>query len=106
LPVAWHADAAVCVVLTSGGYPGAYAQGMPIRGLPPTSSESAMVFHAGTGRRGPDIVTAGGRVLGVVGRGATLADARREAYRVVHSISFAGCHFRTDIGHRALSPAR
>lgn len=106
LSVAWHADTAVCVVMTSGGYPGAYAQGLPIHGLPSAGSTSTMVFHAGTARTGQEIVTAGGRVLGVLGRGATLADARREAYRVVQSISFAGGHYRTDIGARALGSAR
>jgi phosphoribosylamine--glycine ligase len=61
-----------------------------------------MVFHAGTAQRGTEIVTAGGRVLGILGRGSTLTDAQREAYRVVNTISFDGCHFRTDIAHRAL----
>ncbi len=106
LAVEWHADMTVCVVMTSGGYPGSYQRGIPIRGLPVGTSASTMVFHAGTARNGNEIVTAGGRVLGVLGRGASLAEAQREAYRVVNSISFAGCHFRTDIGHRALAPTR
>jgi phosphoribosylamine--glycine ligase len=63
---------------------------------------SAIVFHAGTARKGHEIVTAGGRVLGILGLGKNLIDAQREAYRVVKSISFDGCHFRTDIAHRAL----
>lgn len=103
LPVEWQADTAVCVVMTSGGYPGAYQQGIPITGVPATSTETTMVFHAGTARVGRDLVTAGGRVLGVLGRGATLKEARDAAYRVVRSISFAGAHFRTDIAHRALT---
>lgn len=102
LAVEWHADTAVCVVMTSGGYPGAYQQGVPIQGLSTTPGEAALVFHAGTSRRGTDIVTAGGRVLGALGRGPTLADARAAAYRLVQRISFPGCHFRTDIGRRAL----
>ncbi len=104
LSVEWHSDAAVCVVMTSGGYPGSYQQGMVISGLPmaATTSASSIVFHAGTARRDRDIVTAGGRVLGVLGRGRTLAEAQREAYRVVKMISFEGCHFRTDIADRAL----
>jgi phosphoribosylamine--glycine ligase len=106
LPVEWHADAALCVVMASGGYPGSYRTGVPIHGLPANGAPSSVVFHAGTGRDGSDIVTTGGRVLGVVGRGTTLADARQEAYRVVRSITFAGCHFRTDIGHRALPRSR
>lgn len=104
LTVEWYRDAAVCVVMASGGYPGSYRQGMEIRGRPSATStaEASMVFHAGTTQRGNEIVTAGGRVLGILGRGQTLSDARREAYRVVNTISFDGCHFRTDIAHRAL----
>jgi phosphoribosylamine---glycine ligase len=105
LPIEWHPDATVCVVMTSGGYPGPHQQGMPLSGLPPTtiSSDSSMVFHAGTAQKGNEIVTAGGRVLGVLGRGRTLSEAQREAYRVVETISFEGCRFRTDIAHRALN---
>lgn len=104
LEVEWYRDAAVCVVMASEGYPGSYRQGMAIRGLPSAASTAAtsMVFHAGTTQRGNEIVTAGGRVLGILGRGPTLSDAQREAYRVVSTISFEGCHFRTDIAHRAL----
>ncbi len=104
LPVEWHPDATVCVVLASGGYPGSYQQGKVLSGLPQAtmSSDSSVVFHAGTAQRGNEIVTAGGRVLGVLGRGRTLSEAQREAYRVAKTISFAGCHFRMDIAHRAL----
>ncbi|MDF0666903.1 MAG: phosphoribosylamine--glycine ligase [Nitrospira sp.] len=105
LSVEWHPTATVCVVMASGGYPGSYQQGMPLSGLPPTpiSSDSSVVFHAGTAQQGDGVVTAGGRVLGVLGRGGTLSEAQREAYRVVKMISFEGCHFRTDIAHRALT---
>ncbi len=104
LPVEWSREAAVCVVMTSGGYPGAYQQGMVIAGLPATAaaSSASVVFHAGTALQDKDIITAGGRVLGVLGLGSTLSEAQREAYRVVNTISFEGCHFRTDIAHRAL----
>ncbi len=104
LSVAWHPDATVCVVMASGGYPGSYQQGIPLSGLPSVimSSDSSMVFHAGTAQKGNETVTAGGRVLGVLGRGRTLFEAQREAYRVVNTISFEGCHFRTDIARRAL----
>ncbi|MGQ0667795.1 MAG: phosphoribosylamine--glycine ligase [Nitrospiraceae bacterium] len=101
--VEWDEDRAVCVVMTSEGYPGNYRSGMPIHGLPATTHGPVTVFHAGTARQGAEIVTAGGRVLGITGRGKTLGDAQRAAYRVVRSISFEGCHFRTDIAHRALS---
>lgn len=103
LLVEWHQEAAVCVVMISGGYPGAYQQGKVIAGLPASAAPSAsVVFHAGTAQRDKDVVTAGGRVLGVLGLGSTLSEAQREAYRVVNTISFEGCHFRTDIAHRAL----
>jgi phosphoribosylamine--glycine ligase len=103
LAVEWHPDTMVCVVMASGGYPGPYQQGIPISGLSSVApTESSVVFHAGTAQQGNEIVTAGGRVLGVLGRGQTLAEAQREAYRVVKTISFEGCHFRTDIAHRAL----
>jgi len=101
-PVEWDEEHAVCVVMTSSGYPGPYRNGIPIQGLSTATKGPATVFHAGTARQGSEIVTAGGRVLGITGRGKTLADAQREAYRVVSSISFEGCHFRTDIAHRAL----
>ena len=102
LTVEWYDDTAVCVVMASGGYPGSYEQGVPITGLPTvTFTGTAAVFHAGTAQCDQEIVTAGGRVLGVLGRGPTLADAQREAYQVVRTISFKGCHFRTDIAHRA-----
>jgi len=103
LTVDWHDETAVCVVMTSGGYPGAYQTGRPIHGLPTTTEATAMVFHAGTVRTGTEVVTAGGRVLGITGRGKTLADAQAEAYRVTKSIVFDGAHYRTDIAHRALS---
>jgi phosphoribosylamine--glycine ligase len=103
LTVDWHDETAVCVVMTSGGYPGAYQTGRPIHGLPTTTDATAMVFHAGTARIGTEVVTAGGRVLGITGRGKTLADAQAEAYRVTKSIAFDGAHYRTDIAHRALS---
>jgi len=103
LTVDWHNETAVCVVMTSGGYPGAYQTGRSIHGLPTTTDAAAVVFHAGTRRAGAEVVTAGGRVLGITGRGKTLADAQAEAYRVTKSITFEGAHYRTDIAHRAFS---
>ena len=102
LEVEWHQDAAVCVVMASGGYPGPYQQGLPISGLSSASTtDASVIFHAGTAQHQHEIVTAGGRVLGVLGRGPTLFQAQQEAYRTVKMISFDGCHFRTDIAHRA-----
>src|SRR5262245_19259749 len=101
ITVDWHDETAVCVVIASGGYPGTYETGRTIHGLPAVTDKGAMVFHAGTRRAGAEVVTAGGRVLGITGSGKTLAGAQAEAYRVVRTISFEGAHYRTDIGHRA-----
>jgi phosphoribosylamine--glycine ligase len=99
--VEWHEQAAVCIALTSAGYPGPYDSGKPIKGLA-AKSEGVCVFHAGTKRQGADVVTAGGRVLGVTAVGARLQEARDRAYDAARGISFEGCHFRTDIAARAL----
>ncbi len=99
--VQWHEGAAVCVVLASGGYPGNYAKGQAIEGLERAAgAEDAIVFHAGTARQGDLVVTSGGRVLGVTGRGTSLDDALARAYRAVEAISFCGRQFRRDIGLR------
>jgi len=103
LAVDWHDDSVVCVVMTSAGYPGAYQTGHIIHGLPHETDAASRVFHAGTARIGTEVVTAGGRVLGVVGRGTTLGSAQAEAYRVTKSIAFEGAHYRTDIASRAFS---
>jgi phosphoribosylamine--glycine ligase len=102
-PVAWLDDAAVCVVLASGGYPGNYPKGLPIVGLDEAArEEGVVVFHAGTARRDGQVVTAGGRVLGVTARGATVREAVDRAYRAAGKISFEGMHYRKDIAYRAL----
>ncbi len=102
LQVEWHNQAAVCVVLTSGGYPGSYQTGLPITGLPENESKSVMVFHAGTSYANDKIVTNGGRVLGVTGIDSTLAGARDHAHQALAPIQFEGRYFRSDIGHRVL----
>ncbi|MBL8764360.1 MAG: phosphoribosylamine--glycine ligase [Phycisphaerae bacterium] len=92
--------AAVCVVLAGKGYPGASSQGLPIEGLDRAAAlEGVRVFHAGT-RRGPNggAVTHGGRVINIVGVGASVDDARRRAYRAVEQVHFDGKTYRTDIG--------
>jgi len=103
LTVDWHNETAVCVVMTSRGYPGAYQTGRVIQGLPSRPDETTMVFHAGTARTGTAVTTAGGRVLGITGLGKTHAIAQAQAYRVTKSITFEGAHYRTDIAHRAFS---
>jgi len=104
LAVEWHDETAVCIVMTSAGYPGTYQTGCAIHGLSATTDAATMVFHAGTARAGSEIVTAGGRVLGITGRGKTLVEAQAEAYRATRTISFDGAHYRTDIAYRALMP--
>ncbi len=101
--VRWKAQSAVCVVLASGGYPGAYATGLPVEGLEQVAHLSDVVaFHAGT-KFGDDgeVVTAGGRVLGLTAWGDDFPQARARAYAAVKNITFDHMHFRTDIGHRA-----
>ena len=95
--IGWHEGAAVGVVLASGGYPGAYQTGHAISGLGDVPA-GVEVFHAGTARRGPEVVTDGGRVLCVTARGGDLADAREAAYAAADGIDFAGKHLRRDIG--------
>jgi phosphoribosylamine--glycine ligase len=104
--VEWSEQAAVCVVLASGGYPGPYKTGTPILGLRDDLSTDLVVFHAGTKRQGSDVVTAGGRVLGVTAVGPTVSAAREQAYQGAREISFQGCHFRSDIASRALHAHR
>jgi phosphoribosylamine--glycine ligase len=101
--ISWSSDAAVTVMLASGGYPGAYEIGKPIEGLGEVD-HGVMVFHAGTKRDGGGrIVTNGGRVLAVTARGASIADARAKAYSNVERIRFDGMHYRTDIGAHELA---
>jgi len=103
LQVEWDERAAVCVVLTSTGYPGAYTTGAQIAGLSdPNLTEDVLLFHAGTKRQGDHVITAGGRVVGVTGLGSTLAGAREQAYRATRAIAFQGCTCRSDIASRAL----
>ncbi len=96
--VRWSEQAAVTVVLASGGYPGAYEIGRPIDGLDEIDRD-VLVFHAGT-KRADDgtLVTNGGRVLAATATGATVAEARAKAYDNARRIRFEGMHYRTDIG--------
>jgi phosphoribosylamine--glycine ligase len=94
---------AVCVVMASGGYPGAYEKGKPIHGLDRAAQQQdVVVFHAGTGFAGGGLVNTGGRVLGVTAVGETLQAAINRAYETVRLISWENCYFRTDIGRKAL----
>jgi phosphoribosylamine--glycine ligase len=99
----WRPDASVCVVMASGGYPGAYAKGKPIEGLDAAAKRArTKVFHAGTAWDHGKVVTNGGRVLGVTAWGPDLAAAQAQAYAAVEAIGFEGAFFRTDIGAKAL----
>ena len=99
----WHPGAAVCVVLASGGYPGAYEKGKKITGIAEAEKDPQVaVFHAGTKRNAEDILTNGGRVLGVTATDGDLASAIRRAYAAVDKIHFDGMHCRRDIGAKGL----
>jgi phosphoribosylamine---glycine ligase len=99
----WSPLAAVCVVMASGGYPGSYAKGKPISGLAEANGlANTKVFHAGTTRTGGQILTSGGRVLGVTALGRNLKEAQAAAYAAVDRIRFDGAQFRRDIGAKAL----
>jgi len=93
----WDPRHALCVVLASQGYPGSYPKGLPIAGLEDVA-EDCLVFHAGTKQEGGQIVTNGGRVLGVTALGATRKEAREKAYTAVAKISWDGAYYRKDIG--------
>ncbi len=103
LPCEWTEDAAVCVVLAAGGYPANdYRKGDAITGLSEAEATGATVFHAGTTGRDGDIITNGGRVLGVTALGSDFHQARENCYRAVEQIQFDGAYFRRDIGWRCL----
>jgi len=97
-------DAAVCVVMASGGYPRSYQTGKPIVGLEAAlADEHVVIFHAGTERgEDGDYITRGGRVIGVTARGTSVKEARDRAYTAVDKIEFEGAHSRRDIAARAL----
>jgi phosphoribosylamine--glycine ligase len=107
----WDPRASCCVVLASEGYPGPIKTGVPIHGLgSPGEADAAdgdvFVFHAGTARRGANVVTAGGRVLGVTALGDGVKGACDKAYRAVAKIQFQGAFFRSDIGRAEIGQAR
>ncbi|HEV2728401.1 MAG TPA: phosphoribosylamine--glycine ligase, partial [Terriglobales bacterium] len=99
----WSPDAAVCVVMSSGGYPGTFEVGKRITGLDVAEKiEGVKIFHAGTTKHDDAYFTAGGRVLGVTARARDLTTAVQRAYEGVGKISFEGAHYRKDIAARAL----
>jgi phosphoribosylamine--glycine ligase len=101
--LSWDSRVACCVVVCSGGYPGAYRVGLPIEGLEEAAAmPDVAVFHAGTSRKDGKVVTAGGRVINVVALGDDLSAASAKANAAAEKIRFEGAFFRRDIGHRVL----
>jgi len=99
----WDPRPALCVVAASGGYPGKYKTGLPISGLTQADGmRDVKVFHAGTRLVDGQVVTDGGRVLGVTALGKTVAEAQKRAYEAMEKIHFEGMHYRRDIGHWAV----
>lgn len=99
----WSPGASACVVASSKGYPGSYKTGLPITGLADAAKvPGVQVFHSGSSLSDGQVLTGGGRVLGVTAAAATLEDALARAYEAMDLIHFDGMYFRRDIGHRAL----
>jgi phosphoribosylamine--glycine ligase len=98
----WDPRAAMGVVLAAGGYPGSYAKGDVITGIPAETADSK-VFHAGTSEKDGQVVTSGGRVLCAVGLGDTVSAAQQKAYEVARQIHWKGVFYRNDIGYRAIA---
>jgi len=104
MQMVWTDEPAVCVVMASGGYPGSYEKGKVIKGLDTVAKmNDVMVFHAGTAIKDDNIVTSGGRVLGVTALGNSIENAIKKAYEAVEKISYEGAYYRKDIGNKALN---
>ena len=95
----WSDQAAACVVMAAPGYPGSYPKGVPLT-LPSEVSEGVTLVHAGTARQGGELVSSGGRVLGVTATAQDISAALENAYKTVEKIGFEGAHYRKDIGSR------
>lgn len=102
MEIEWSDDAAVCVVMASGGYPGSYEKGKVISGLAEAEATGATVFHAGTAEKDGSTVTSGGRVLGVTALGRDIPQAIDNVYKAVEQITWEGVQYRKDIGQKAL----
>lgn len=100
--IKWRDEAAVCVVMAAGGYPGNYTKGDEITGLKAVSEQGAVVFHAGTAGKNASIVTNGGRVLGVTAVAESIMTAVDKVYKAAATIHFNKVHYRKDIAHRAI----
>lgn len=102
-PLRWKPGASVCVVIAAEGYPGNYAKGTAINGLSEVEAAGAMVFHAGTKLKQQQIVSDGGRVLGVTAIGESLPNALAQVYQAINAIQFDDMYYRRDIAHRAIN---
>jgi len=101
-PLQWKKESSVCVVMAAEGYPGPYEKGKPISGLQNANSLPGVeVFHAGTKTQDGEVLTQGGRILGVTATGENTGIAIAKAYEAVDKIKWQGIHYRKDIGHRA-----
>lgn len=99
----WSPGASACVVASSSGYPSSYKTGLPITGLDAAAKVPGVeVFHSGSSQSGGQVLTAGGRVLGVTAAAPSLEEALARAYEAMALIHFDGMYYRRDIGHRAL----
>jgi phosphoribosylamine--glycine ligase len=101
--VSWKDQAAVCVVMAAGGYPGEYKKGDVITGISKAQAKGALVFHAGTAGDSQQVLTSGGRILGVTAVDDHVLQAINKAYEAVGEISFPGMHYRKDIAHRVIA---
>ncbi len=101
--IEWSDKAAACVVLSSGGYPTKYEKGYEIKGLQDGQLDGVTVFHAGSAIKGNNLVTNGGRILGVTALADTLEEALEKCYKAIDKINFKDKHYRHDIGRRALA---
>jgi phosphoribosylamine--glycine ligase len=104
LDIKWSNDSACCIVAASGGYPGSYQRGLEVRGINKAQEkDNVVVFQAGTKKNNGNIVTSGGRVLGVTAIGRNLKESLDKGYDALSQINFNGMHFRKDIGRKGLS---
>ncbi len=99
----WREESAICVVMSSKGYPEKYTTGNVIKGLENAADNETIIFHAGTKLQGPDIVSDGGRVLGISALGSSLEIAQKRAYNTINKIDWPQGYYRKDIGWRAIN---
>ncbi|MDX8407388.1 MAG: phosphoribosylamine--glycine ligase [Mariprofundaceae bacterium] len=102
----WDERKALCVVVSSDGYPASFEKGQPIGGLPAVEAAGAVVFHAGTAEKDGRIVNSGGRVLGITALGDSVSEAQKTVYAALQNLDWPGGFYRKDIGYRAIMRER